>query len=530
MRGKYVVIDKQILLDTYEKCGRSLNKTGEILGIPPKTIKRKFVEYGLEYDKKKEYYCNEDFFDELNEQSLYWLGFLATDGNVYKSKSSYTIRLKLATKDINILHKFKDHIGFTGPINSYIIKKNDNPSFKKEKYFASQVSLTSKKIFERLANFNIIPNKTHTLTITEELKNHPLVHHFIRGCIDGDGWSREHRNNDSEITTEIRIGMCGTELFVKDVFNIIKEKNKINSGVLFNRKNQCTWNFEFSGLHDVKNIVDWLYKDATIYLERKYNILKQAKDYAEHYMPINISKDQLQLEYQKYGSIIETSKQLNIDPRSVKTRLVNFDIEHNTKFQTKYNYNFFIDDTEMKYYWAGFIAGKSTYIKDKNYLAFNCNDKNVIELFLKQSKMRLSIIELKKDKSINYQINIFDPIILEQLGVFNINKDKQDNYIIPEWLLSDCNMHHFLRGYLDARSSLLFYNKLSLNIKNNKLFLNQLNDIFVKNGINTTAKIKETKNGSYQIIYLSNQAKAITDYLYKDATVYIQRKYDIAKQ
>ena len=160
MRGKKIKIDKDILLQIYNECNRSLNKTAEKLGTSAKTIKRRFVEYGLEYDEKVQYSVNEDFFDELNEQSMYWLGFLATDGNVYKHQYSYVINLELATKDINILYKFKDHINFTGPANSYIIKPKGE-GFKQAEYYSSKVSFTSKKIFDRLADFNIVPNKTH---------------------------------------------------------------------------------------------------------------------------------------------------------------------------------------------------------------------------------------------------------------------------------------------------------------------------------------------------------------------------------
>jgi len=532
MRGKYIEIDKNLLLETYENCGRSLNQTGKILGISAKTIKRKFVEYGLEYDKKIEYSCNEDFFNELNEQSLYWLGFLATDGNLYKNKYSYEITLSLATKDIDILKKFKTHINFTGPIHSYIVKNNKKDvNFKQDEYYRSSIRFTSEKIFNHLSNFNIVPAKTHILEFPKQLKNNPLLHHFIRGCIDGDGWDREHKNNGSEITTEVRIGMCGTEKFVSEIYKIIKEKLNIEGGHLAHKKDTNSWFFEFSGLHDVDKIVDWIYQDATIYLERKYEIAKQSKEFAARYIPITISKDELTQIYNDCGSIRQTAISLDIDPLTVKNRLIKFDIEHKIKKEAEYNHQFFENETEGKYYWAGFLAGKSTYINDKKYLAFNCSEKEVIDSFMKQSEMDIHITQLKKnDQSITYQINIFDEIILSQLEKFNINKDKQNNYFIPDWLLKSDYLRHFLRGYLDARSGLMLYkNKLSLNIKNSQQFLQQINEIFNKNcSMPLTAKIKDTGKGSWQIIYLTNQAKSILDYLYQDATIYLPRKREIA--
>jgi hypothetical protein len=164
-------------------------------------------------------------------------------------------------------------------------------------------------------------------------------------------------------------------------------------------------------------------------------------------------------------------------------------------------------------------------------LTFNCNDDSVIKKFLEDSGMILHISKLNSKPNVNYQINIFDQTIINQLSFFNINENKQDSYILPDWLLKNNYLHHFLRGYLDARYSLFFSDKKLILIINNCFnFLTQINEVFIKNiNCNFTAKIKNINLNSYQLRYLTNQAKAITEYLYKDATIFLQRKYDIAK-
>jgi hypothetical protein len=117
MRGKYTIIDKDVLSKTYEDNKRSLRAAGKALGVSDKTVMRHMIKNNLKWDKKILYSCNENFFDDLNEQSLYWLGFLSADGNVYKHKYSYSVNLRIALKDLEHLKKFKDHIGFTGPIH-----------------------------------------------------------------------------------------------------------------------------------------------------------------------------------------------------------------------------------------------------------------------------------------------------------------------------------------------------------------------------------------------------------------------------
>ncbi|CAM6003632.1 unnamed protein product [Sphagnum balticum] len=278
MRGKYTIIDKDILLKAYEDSGRSMRATGKALGTSEKTIMRRMKEYGIEWDAKVFYPCNENFFDELNEKSLYWLGFLATDGNVFKHNYSYTIALKLAAKDKAHILQFKTDIGSTAPIHDTIVGPKSK-AFKKKEYPGAQFTITSEKIFNRLAEFNIVPRKTHTYRFPEQLKDHPDVRHFIRGCLDGDGWWREHRNNGKTYTTEIRVGMCGTPIFVREMYDIIKEKCVIDSGSYYVRKSGNTADFEFCAKADVNDIVDYLYQDATIYLPRKRDIAMMAKQF-----------------------------------------------------------------------------------------------------------------------------------------------------------------------------------------------------------------------------------------------------------
>jgi hypothetical protein len=535
MRGIYIEIDKNLLLETYEKCGRNLNKTAKKLNTTSITIKRRLIEYGLGYDTKVKYSCDESFFDDLNEKSMYWLGFLATDGNVYKNKYSYSISLRLASKDIDILEKFKKDIKFTGPILSYTIKNKYKQKFlKKPEYYSSGISFTSKKIFEKLAEFNIVPAKTYIYKFPEKLINHPLLNHFIRGCIDGDGWIREHCNNGKTIN-EVRIGLCGTELFIKQTFNIIKQNLKINSGNIGIKSDRgVTWQFEFTALHDVDKLVDWIYKDATNFLERKYIKTKRIKEFASRYTPFYISKEQLENDYNFYKSINKLSKIYSIDPETVKKFLTIYNIEYYKCRTAIYNCNLFTkeNESEEKYYWAGFLAGKSTFVVKGKYLSFSSNKLGVIQNFLNDSHINLHIQAVKyKGITRAYSINLFDRILLSQLELFNINGNKENYYKIPEWLLNDNMLPHFLRGYLDARSGLNIFNKkILLNIKNNKMFLTQLNEIFIKNcNYVLTAKIKDIKNNNCQITYLTKQAKAIINYIYNGATIYLDSKYKIYK-
>src|ERR1700686_2670518 len=142
MRGKYIPIGKDILIKTYENNKRSLSATAKELGTSTKTIVRRMKDYDIKWDKKVFYSCNENFFDELNEKSLYWLGFLAADGNVYKHNYSYEIKLKIANKDLSHIKQFKNDIDSMSPIHDKIERKIIGKNgFKKSEYLAHQITI-----------------------------------------------------------------------------------------------------------------------------------------------------------------------------------------------------------------------------------------------------------------------------------------------------------------------------------------------------------------------------------------------------
>jgi hypothetical protein len=484
----------------------------------------------------RKYICNENFFDELNEKSAYWVGFIAGDGCVRKHNYSYVLKIALATKDISHLEAFKKDIEFTGPVNSYtIINKDKSKTLKKDKYFSSQVSITSKHIFNKLGDYNVVPNKTYIYSVPDIIKNSKYVNHFVRGCIDSDGWIIKHKNNGSLVTTNIRVGFCGTENFVKDVFNIIKNNLSISGGDLIKR-DDINWNFQFEKKEDVHKIIEWIYEDATVFLQRKKDNADMASEFYKNILKYDnflLSEEELKSDYDVLKSIKEISKKYNRSKRIVSKRMRELGLDYKNKDKPKNVYNDFFDfDSEKKFYWVGFLAGKSSIINrgGKINLAINTNDKSIIDKFTQDSGMSINVCQMESKSKINYQGSIFDDDIIKKLSEFNITADKDVNYKIPEKLLNNEQLRHLLRGYFDARSSLQINEKIIFTVKNNKCFINQINDIFNSNGILITAKIKEYEyNKSHEIRYIGSQAKNILNYLYKDATIYLDRKYDKIK-
>jgi hypothetical protein len=88
---------------------------------------------------------------------------------------------------------------------------------------------------------------------------------FWRGCIDGDGGLYKH----SYIGTTVHLMLCGTAEtvleFVQFCSKFINIKEKIPTKAPGNNFFRVSYYGE-----DAKKIADYLYKDATVYLDRKY--------------------------------------------------------------------------------------------------------------------------------------------------------------------------------------------------------------------------------------------------------------------
>ena len=102
-----------------------------------------------------------------------------------------------------------------------------------------------------------------------------LIPHFIRGYFDGDGCVIvcKYLQNKSDLT--LRSGICsGSKIFLEKLLTYLPVNNK----TIFCRKNL----FEFRlSVNDSINFAKYMYKNSTIFLQRKYdkfnNFIKQRR-------------------------------------------------------------------------------------------------------------------------------------------------------------------------------------------------------------------------------------------------------------
>lgn len=183
------------------------------------------------------------------EEKAYWLGFLYADGSIGSKEDK--IELSLAEKDLKHIEKFRNFMGISNKI-SY-----------REKTKSYRMSFRSSKCKQDLINKGCIPKKSLVLKYpTYEQVPKELSNHFIRGYFDGDGW---FTNTESCF----QIGIIGTQDFIKGFLDNIENINKDNKIFICHREDGAK-RYVFGAYQDVLNFLNWIYKDANIFLDRKY--------------------------------------------------------------------------------------------------------------------------------------------------------------------------------------------------------------------------------------------------------------------
>lgn len=313
------IITKSKLIESYNRLG-SYKKVAKEFGCSNVTITNYMKKFNIYTAPIKPLY-NHNLFSDDTEDSFYLAGVWAADGNVRLVNRGYNLRLTV--KDEEWLKLISKKLNF---LNIKKIKnkkcKINNKTYNCANLF--EVSLFSKKLFDDIKRFGIVPNKSLTYEIPKFILEHELCHHFLRGMVDGDG-SFYHKKNHVEFSIVGTLNVCKS---FKEVF----EKNKIvsvfNKKIYHVNKNKNTYSLTYGGNSVVASIHNYLYQDATIFLKRKKDIAQQAKCN----MKINrtkigtITKPEIEQIKSSFKTIKDCSDHLNIDSRTFKKLLAKFEI------------------------------------------------------------------------------------------------------------------------------------------------------------------------------------------------------------
>lgn len=248
-------MEKSDLIKLVEE-GKSLKDICEIFNISSYILRKKLKEFGLPLMKHSHF--NEHIFDTIDtEEKAYWLGFLYADGYVKSDKNAVSITL--CEEDYLHLEKFRK---FIQAKRLCAIKKHTT-KLKGKEYINYRIGCGSKHFKDTLINLGCVPNKSLTLTFPklEIFTEYNLIYDFIRGYIDGDGCLYFSRNGS------INLEIIGTPEFLTVIRQIFP--NKFSELLIDKRWKNNTKRIVSCG-NNSKFVLDTLYKNATIYLDRKY--------------------------------------------------------------------------------------------------------------------------------------------------------------------------------------------------------------------------------------------------------------------
>lgn len=220
-----------------------------------------------------------NYFDEINnENKAYWIGFIWSDGYVWirkkEKRSEYGFKLDLSDVDEEHLYKLKNDMKIRTSIKHYNKYKNAFPT----NNGVSRVSCYDKHLIEILQNkYGIIPRRTNCFNLIKNIPNEYLKD-FIRGILDADGSFTKYVSHiEKENRDEIKytVAFCGNNMllnFIEDVFiqnNLIPNTKRILSKRHKDKDFGC-YNLKISGKNNFYNVLNWLYEDSDVYLDRKY--------------------------------------------------------------------------------------------------------------------------------------------------------------------------------------------------------------------------------------------------------------------
>lgn len=214
------------------------------------------------------YSYNKDYFKVIDtEEKAYWLGFLYADGCVNRlyhndKLVSMNLEVGLCQEDVGHLYKLSQCLESNVPI-----KKRTSKCGSKI-YESSRLIICSTKMCYDLWNKGCTPQKTYTIKFPDnQIVPYEFTRDFIRGYFDGDGCICITQNNN-----HIEVVISGMFDMLKSISNfLISEKIIRVVPKIYNDTRSKASNMYIYGKDNIKEFLDYIYKDSCVYLDRKYD-------------------------------------------------------------------------------------------------------------------------------------------------------------------------------------------------------------------------------------------------------------------
>lgn len=247
------------IIQLYSK-RRSMNEMKRATGLSTKQIKNFLIDNQLwtGHGSLKSFY-DEFFFDTIDtEEKAYWLGFIYADG--YISSTNNTVGIELKSTDSGHLEKLRNSMQAEREVKFY----HKNSTFGPQDTCRFQIC--SSHLKKMLLSYYKSTNKTFEGEFPK-IDRIDLIPHLIRGFFDGDGnLSGKPKSQDQIFRPSL--GFIGT----KETLKYIEEISGFHWSwsQRFPERGLNNYQINCGRVQDCINFLNYMYKDATIYLDRKY--------------------------------------------------------------------------------------------------------------------------------------------------------------------------------------------------------------------------------------------------------------------
>lgn len=214
----------------------------------------------------RKYSYNMDYFKNIdNNRKSYWLGFIYADGYIAGAdENNKKLGIALSIQDKKHLLKFKKDIDAEYNVKEY----ESGQGYKGCKKYC-RIQIFGEDIYNQLQNKGVLEHKSEYIeppNIENKYKNS-----FIRGYFDGNGsipcWDNKHETNTKNFSFNVTAHLN----LIYYIKNFIEEKANIYAGKIYDREKQDNVvNFKIGGNLKVQKALGVIYKNAKVYLERKY--------------------------------------------------------------------------------------------------------------------------------------------------------------------------------------------------------------------------------------------------------------------
>lgn len=213
---------------------------------------------------------DEHYFDNIDtEAKAYFLGLIITNGCIHNTKGKQKlVGITLQNCDKYILEIFRNEI-------------HSNKKITADGRGCSEINILSNNLVNGLKQYGVAEKKSLHTIFPKNIPKH-LYSHLIRGILDGDGsvsfYARPHRKSHVKA-----VRFCqGNKNFLSDLINFLYEECGIDKINIFQEKDSL-WSIAYRKNESMIKLINYMYQDAHIYLERKKHICdlicKEIADY-----------------------------------------------------------------------------------------------------------------------------------------------------------------------------------------------------------------------------------------------------------